>query len=539
MGNPGESWYTHLGYSGKKEPRERVVMAETYIQWLTWSDPSSSRITMVSAWTLIQQLARVLHTFCGYMAQDWWPADSSPPDPYSVLLYELPNDVRYTVDAPGLSVRVRVTWQLAPHHPPLAEWSHTFEGIPPFQARVDESSSKLQRFLLVEFDTPPQCTLEAWEQAFSAPTPDRWDALQKTRKFLTLHVGLGDQYKEWFPQDKALWQGLKLQKALRAVDHARRNSRLSSVREALVQVLEQALQHTSADAALRSVVEETLIELGARPLDWDPWRAVRHPEGLHFVDSVLPPDWEHQPLGWLPLWIEPEITIPDDTIFELVLRLLQWHMLESTLEINRFLDRYMKQFKYAFIEDERHLLQKGRVLGGGEGFAEILRTDAYPESAKGLHQYISRTLHGHRATAARREAKQSGQWLTMPARSDGLYTMLDAVRILAREAYKDHWTPPSRDWLDDRIKEGVLPVIRDAQGRKCLDENGLHCARTLVKGENIRRWVVEYYTNTLRKTARAANKYIQKHKACGESLEDITKGLLARRKQSTNMELDT
>jgi hypothetical protein len=487
---------------------------------------------MVSAWTLIQQLAQVLHTFCGYMAQDWWPADSSPPDPYSVLLYELPNDVRYTVDAPGLSVRVRVTWQLAPHHPPLAEWPHTFEGIPPFQARVDESSSKLQRFLLVEFDTPPQCTLEAWEQVFSAPTPDRWDALQKTRKFLTLHVGLGDQYKEWSPQDKALWQTLKLQKGLRDVDRARRNPTAPSLREALVQVLEQGLQHTAIKPALRYLVEETLIELGARPLDWDPWRGARHPEGLRFVDSVLPPDRKPQPLGWLPIWIEPGITKPCDTMFELVLRLLQWHMLESTSELNSFLDRYMKQFKYAFTADERRFLKRGIALGGGEGFAEILRTDAYPESAKGLHQYISKTLHGLRATSARRETEQSGQWLTVPARSDGLYSVNDAVRILTREACEDQWTPPSRDWLDDRIKEGVLPVVRDAQGRKCLDENGLQCARKLVKDENDRRTLVDYLMS-LRITRRGANKRIQEHRERGESYADMTSLFYSRAKKET------
>jgi hypothetical protein len=386
---------------------------------------------------------------------------------------------------------------------------------------VDESSSKPQRFLLVEFDTPPQCTAQEWEQARFAPTPDQWDALQKTRKFLTLHVGLGDQYKEWSPQDKALWQTLKLQKVLRDVDRTRRNPTSLSLREALVEVLEQGLQHTATNPALRYMVEETLIELGARPRDWVPWLGARHPEGLRIVDYVLPRDWEHQPLGWLPIWIEPGITKPCDTMFELVLRLLQWHMLESTSAINRFLDRYMKQFRYAFTEDERHLLQKGIVLGGGEGFAEILRTDAYRESAKGLHQYIARTFHGRRTTAARREAEQSGQWLTVCPRSDGLYSVNDVVKILAREAYENHWTPPSRDWLDDRIKEGVLPVVHNAQRRKCLDENGLHRARKLVKDENDRRALVDYLMS-LGITRRGANKRIQEHRERGESYAEMT-----------------
>jgi hypothetical protein len=103
-------------------------------------------------------------------------------------------------------------------------------------------------------------------------------------------------------------------------------------------------------------------------------------------------------------------------------------MLERTAEIDRFLDQYLRRCKYACTEDERYLLQHSRVLGGGEAFAAILRTDAYPESAKGRRQYIARTFHGHRATAARHEAEQSGQWLT-PSRSNGLYAVNDVVRI--------------------------------------------------------------------------------------------------------------
>jgi hypothetical protein len=524
MGNPGESWYTHLGYSSKKEPWERVTMVGTYIQWLTQNDPGSSSITLVSVWTLIQQLAQELHIFCGYMAQDrWWPADCPPPEPFAEIL---PNNVRYKTDTPCLSVRVRVTWQRAPHFPPLVEWPLTSEALPTFQTRVDETPLEPQRFLLVEFDTPPQCTAEEWEQAHFAPNAEQWNALQKTRQFLTLCVGLGNQYKEWSPQDKALWKALKLQKVLRDTDRARRNPTLSSLRESLVQVLQQGLQRADTDPALRYVVKETLIELGARPLDWDPWLGARHPEGLRVVDYVLPPDWEHQPLGWLPLWIEPAITTPDDTIFELVLRLFQWHMLESTSAINKFLDRYMMQFRYAFTKDERHLLRQGFELGGGEGFAEILRTNAYPESAKGLSQYIAKTLHGRRATAARQEAEQSGQWLVVPSRSDGLYRVNDIVRILAGET-GERWTL-SRDWLDDRMNAGGLPIVRDAQGRKCLDENGLQVARKLVKGETLRKELVAYQMDTLGKSRRAANKYIQEHEARGESFEDIAKALLSR-----------
>jgi len=495
----------------------------TYIQHLVQSDAGSCGITMVSVWTLIQQLAQALHTFCGSMVQDrWWPADCPPPDPYTGTL---PNDVRYKADAPGLSVRVRVTWQPNRHDPPLKEWFRTFEDLPTFQARVDESPSDLQRFLLVEFDTPPQCATEEWKQACLAPTQDQWDALQKTRKFLKLRVGLGDQYKEWSPQDKALWQALKLQKVLRDVDRTRRNPTAPSPREAMVQVLEQGLQHTATNPALRYVVEETLIELGALPPDWDPWRGARHPEGLRAVYYILPPGSGREPLSWLPLWTEPGITTLDDTMFELVLRVLQWGMIESTSAINRFLDRFMRQYKYAFTKDERRRLRQGIELCGGEGFAEILRTNAYPESAKGIHQHIARTLHGRRATAARQEAEQSGQGLAVAPRSDGRYSVDDAVRILAREAHAGQWTPP-RDWLYDQINTGTLPVVCN----KWLDENGLQCARKLVKDKTLRETLVEYQTQW--KSRRAANKYIQEHEARGESLEDIAKALRSQQRGS-------
>jgi hypothetical protein len=97
--------------------------------------------------------------------------------------------------------------------------------------------------------------------------------------------------------------------------------------------------------------------------------------------------------------------------------------------------------------------------------------------------------------------------------------------MLAGET-RGQWTL-TRDWLDDRMKAGRLPYSFDARGWKCLDEHGLQCARQLVKNETLRKDLIEYQTRTLRKTPRAANKYIQDHIAHGESLEDIAKGLLA------------
>ena len=107
--------------------------------------------------------------------------------------------------------------------------------------------------------------------------------------------------------------------------------------------------------------------------------------------------------------------------------------------------------------------------------------------------------------------------------------MLDAVRILEREAYEGQWTPP-RDWLDDRMHKGILPYVLNVRGWECLDEDGLHCARQLVKDENDRRALVAYQMDELRQSRRAANKFIQEHQARGESLEAIAEALLSQQR---------
>ena len=235
--------------------------------------------------------------------------------------------------------------------------------------------------------------------------------------------------------------------------------------------------------------------------------------------------WERKPL-----WIDPDQTTDDDVRFVLLLYLLQEQMGECTPEIARFLQRYMGQFRYAASWEERALLQGEHthflLEGGGEGFAALLRTYAHPEHWKAHRKFIAKTLSGRWRTAARQEAEHSGQSLAVAPSSDGLYSVNDVVRILAGET-AGQWRL-SRDWLDDRIKAGRLPFSLDARGWKCLDEHGLQCARKLVKDETLRRALVEYQTQKLGKSPRAANKYIKEHLARSESLEDIAKGLFAQ-----------
>ena len=447
-------------------------------------------VPAASVWALIEQLAMELHSICSHMVHDrLWPALDDPPDQRTVLSWELPNTVLYSREARGLSACVRVTWQHAPNSLPLEEAPHTFQNLPAFLARVREAPSDLHRSLLVEFDTPPQCTAAELAQAKSAPTLTQWDALLQTKKSLTLHVGLVSQYVEWYPQDRAFWKAWDIQKRLRESDRLRCD-----------------LAHPGALWELLQQVQQSGDEAGARDLE--------------STLSALPPGWEHEPLDWLPIWFEPGITRQNDTTFDLVLRLHQWRMIEGTAEINRFLDRYMRQFKYAFTQEEWHLLRQGVALGGGEGFAEIRRTEAFPESAKGRRQYIAKTLHGRRYNAVRQDAAQSQHGPAVSPRSDGIYPVDDAVRILAQEAYEGQWTP-SRDWLDDRMNAGTLPVVLDKRGWKCLDEHSLYCARKLIKDENDRRELVKYLMS-LGTTRRAANKRIQEHRERGESYADMT-----------------
>jgi hypothetical protein len=239
------------------------------------------------------------------------------------------------------------------------------------------------------------------------------------------------------------------------------------------------------------------------------------------------------PWGRKALWIEPDQTPDDDVHFVLLLYLLQEQMGECTPEIAHFLQRYMRQFRYAASREERDLLQgkhtRYLLEGGGEGFAALLRTYAQPEHWKAQRRFIAKTLCRRWRTAARQEAEQSGEGCAVSPRSDGLYSVLDAVRILEREAYEGQWTPP-RDWLDDRMHKGILPYVLNVRGWKCLDEDGLHCARQLVKDENDRGALVAYQMDELRQSRRAVNKFIQEHEARGESLEAIAEALLSQQR---------
>jgi len=238
--------------------------------------------------------------------------------------------------------------------------------------------------------------------------------------------------------------------------------------------------------------------------------------------------------GQKALWIDPDQTPADDVRFVLLLYLLQAQMGECTPEISRFLQRYMGRFRHAASWEERALLQgehtRFLLEGGGEGFAALLRRYAHLEHWKAHRQFIAKTLSGLWRTAARKEAEQSAPWPIVSPRSDGLYSVLDTVRILASETGVQ-WTL-TRDWLDDRMKAGSLPFGFDARGWKYLDEHGLQCARKLVKDETTRRALGDYQMNTLGKSRRAANKFIQGHAARGESLEDIAKALLSQQRGS-------
>jgi hypothetical protein len=53
------------------------------------------------------------------------------------------------------------------------------------------------------------------------------------------------------------------------------------------------------------------------------------------------------------------------------------------------------------------------------------------------------------------------------------------------------------------MQAGRLPYVLDARGWKCLDEDGLQCARKLVKDEVLRKDLVDYQIDILGKSRRA------------------------------------
>lgn len=513
MGNPGESWYTHLGYSGKKEPlRKKVAVMQV--------------VTALSVWELVMCVSEHIvrmsqEKACEARTPFDAPASQPPlaaksvasPLLIEVRVPELPCAIRRPRDASDVAL---VTFDQTPSPDIDNEYRALASQLPALEPPL-RASYATEAEWLADCRAYRQ-TWDAWREAHPADWRSAYDracdrqralaaARQQPRKTFTVAVRL---------HGRAPRVPKKVMKGIRAAETWRFDpERHSPLEEALAN--DKPIVHLKAKGKFEeaAALEASTSQLVAQMERWP--------------DVVQQRRQDRRPWAMKDLWIEPGVTTRQDTQFELVLRLCQERMIEYPPEIARFVDGYMKQFKYAFTRDERHDLQQGIALGGGEGFAEILRTDACPESAKGRRQYFARTLHGRRATAARQEAEQSGQWLTVSPRSDGLYSVDDAVRILAREAPSGQWTPP-RDWLYDRINTGVLPVVCDTQGRKCLDEHGVQYARKLVKDENDRMALVEYQMDTLGKSRRAANKFIQEHENRGESLEDIAKALLSQGK---------
>lgn len=505
-----------------------------------WDASEPVTFLATSQTTLLEGVAEVLRTSVRRCQEDfWWPAPCPPPalssDPQLTSRFTLPVTPLCSARTPGLCADVKMKWQLPPQLPPLEECPQDVEDFLPSWARVDQQPPMLQRFLLVEFSQFLVCTEEELEQAQQhalAGRSDRYWEIKKPIKQSTLRVGLIGQYEEWSPQDKVLWQALELQKGLRVADRARRNLTLPSPREALVQVLEQALQqkkehggpHTVADPVLHDL-EETLTALGARPPDWDPWQGTRHPEGLRVVDYVLPQHSERQPLGWLPVWIDPELTPLEDIQWVLVLSLLQEQMIARE-EVADFLQRYMRHFTHAMTKDEYDLLPRSlQLAGGGERFDTILNGFAYYEPWKGVRSYITRTLHGLSASAAREAVEQSGPRAGSSPELTAPYAVDDVVRLLQAEAPEGAWTLIPRT-LYNWIKAGKISMAH-GNGKTLITEEGLEQLRVLVQKQRQQKALKTYYIETgeakqNKDPVGAARKRMQRHRQRGESPEDIT-----------------
>src|SRR5262245_26143272 len=236
---------------------------------------------------LLEGVAEVLRTSMRRCQKErWWPAPCPPPALASALqrtdCFKLPVTLLCSANTPGLSADVKMKWELRPQLPPLEEFPLHAEDVPAFWARVEQQPQTFHRRLLVkffQFRICPDAELEQARQDAWAGRSDRYWEIKKPLKQITLHVGLDGQYEGWHPQDKALWQCLKLQKALRTIEQRRHDPECKKPLP-LVALLQQCLR--KGDQAGADEVQAVL-------------------------DS-LPAEWERQPWGWLLVWIDPEQT---------------------------------------------------------------------------------------------------------------------------------------------------------------------------------------------------------------------------------------
>jgi hypothetical protein len=455
------------------------------------------------------------------------PSKLPPP---SVLLLTFRQEPPKTEDAMELH---RLTLQLPVLEPPLREAD---DDDATWQEASRAHEQTWRDWILTHPDDPAgayHCAYERWVQLKAVLDEER-----QACRSVTVHVGLDGRPQRLPPRHM---------KARRQVETWRfKLERRSPLEEALAnrkpidRLMEQGKR---AEAAALEASRERLIA------------------GMDAWPEPVKRRWrERLAWGWRSLWIDPSLP-SDDIVCQLVLYLCQERLLdpELTPDVSTFLKTYMGQFKYAVTQDERELLhERYQLEWGGTGFHSLLRTYAEPESSKTLRLYIAKTFHGLQASEARKHAKalqrevllppedaeeaqlqarqgrpsKPRQPFFLPHESEGrqFYSVDELRGILEAESDADAWVP-DRATLYRWIDAEKIPVTPGAQGRKCLDAEGVERVRALVRERRnwkaLKDYWIEVGTQRGSKNPKAAAvKRRQRSRQSGKGVEDLVRTII-------------
>lgn len=270
--------------------------------------------------------------------------------------------------------------------------------------------------------------------------------------------------------------------------------------------------------------------------------------------------------GWKWLCLAPETRL-EDIVFLLVLYLLQEQMLEMTPDIAQFLQAFFKRFNLATQVEERDLLDRRcyhHILeGGGRPLVKMLKNFVVPADWRTLRKYIGAMLTSLWTDEQRKAAKQGCRvntdlerftagkdeyedWANGAVRSideegpnreqlsdngtQTLYTVDEAI-IYLHDVYG---VVISRSTLYNWINRGTIPVVPDGLGRRCLNKDGMEQIRARLREryrwKALKEYSIEVGDQKQNKDSQAAaKKRIQRHRKRGAWIEDIVRGIHARR----------
>lgn len=442
------------------------------------SKASCDVFTAPSVDVLLFRLAEALHEVSGKFAADrWWqvlPGRISPAK--SSLSGSVP---LATERAPGLNALLRAVWV--------------------------SNAQGAEGYLLVNFWQTPVSSKEDWIRAVRAPVPDRFLALSKPIKRVTLWVRVGGLNSEN--------RGTR-QRARRLADNWRFNPDRRSPLENRIERLSRRGKDKAADR-LRAFVDTLHPEVRAR-------RERRETS------------------GWRTVWLDPHQQAVEDVHFLLVLHLLQEGMIPATADQQTQAVEYLKRFP--------------GVGDDGTAFVvfDALRRDfTEPEDWRALRTYVKRVAHHMNAKERRQPGTVSlnpdnagigevhdegpegttlqdirahrGKLRLGHQEASPSYSVRAAAAQLASEG-----RDISPDTLYDWIRAGKVSAQQE-RGRWRLTPADLNQVRQRLR-ERERRAFKEFLVQRGRKPE-AAKKWVQRRR--GLSLEQLARQVLEHTARAT------